>query len=225
MNILWNSLQKIVTVLLSKFLSFLPSIVISLLIVLLTFYFYRKRDELNALRAIKSEIIRNRNLSESLLSTYCNDIYDWRTGKKGIPIGDLPFDTSAYEHIKNSGVLIRLTDKTVDLIGIHYEIVKFVNREIMKRYDLQISSPDGDRDKFINLNHPILSSLLFLRDETFSESLIGLDEEVKHVLKKEKADLTPPNLPKERDPARFDNVLEQVDKEMKERYRYLRKLL
>lgn len=138
--------------------------------VFLTFYLYRIRDEIIALRAIKQESEHNQEIAEDTIEYIEQDLQLEDDGQERLDAVET-FHTSAFENIKNSGVLTRLPASLQNKITSHYNRVSWINRQIIFREQLRGGAGravGGYPDRRRNLNTLIVTTVMTLSDDDFS---------------------------------------------------------
>jgi hypothetical protein len=201
-----------------------PSAVISIFTaiftVALTFWFQRKIEAINILRALRTELEQNDIHGEMVM----HDIFQSRDGYE--PSGDerttIPFQTSAYDRLKNSGLLAELPQNSKESIHYHYTLINTLNRRLEQREDARYHLAWQKRDGMIErIDKNILGSLIDVSDsarlEVMSENLRDNEEVEKEIAEasEEVPDGTEvgDNSPRQT----FDGIIDLVDEEIDER--------
>lgn len=138
--------------------------------VFLTFYLYRKRDEIIALRAIKQEARHNQEIAKEIIEYISQDLQLDEADQERLDAVET-FHTSAFENIKNSGVLARLPEHEQKQITSHYNRISWVNRQIIYREQLRGGAGramGGYSDRRRSLNSLIQTMIRTLSKEDFS---------------------------------------------------------
>jgi len=116
--------------------SIVVSIITALVTVLLTFWFYRIRDKLLALRSLKAEIKYNQAAAEELQRCIEEDNELRSNGKEIVESLD-QFHTSAFENTKNRGVLVWLSAEVEVSILEYYSRIDRINQQIQQRASIR----------------------------------------------------------------------------------------
>jgi len=209
---------------LSGLLSVAPSAVISIftavITVALTFWFRGKREAITTLRALKTELEQNDIHGEMVM----HDIFQFRDGYE--PSGDerttIPFQISAYDRLKNSGLLAELPQHSKESIHYHYTLINTLNRRLEQREDTRYHAPWQKREGMIKrIDKSILGHLIDVsgsaRLEVMSENL--RDNEVVEDEVAEASDEVPDETEFSHDRPRqtFIGIIDLVDEEIDER--------
>lgn len=126
--------------------------------VFLTLWFREKTKVVNSLRAVQTELRHNDDLAESML----HDLFsnrDSNTSLSNLLARDsVPLQTSAYEHLVNSGAAVKINDDLEDSIWYHYLVVRKINGYLSRRHEF-LDKPDVER-----ADEEILDGILYLSD-------------------------------------------------------------
>jgi hypothetical protein len=200
--------------------SALISIFTAVITVGLTFWVQGKREAINTLRALKTELEQNDIHAEMMM----HDIFQFRDGYE--PTGDerttIPFQTSAYDRLKNSGLLAELPQNSKESIHYHYTLLNTLNRRIEQREDARYHIEWQRRDGMIErIDKTILGHLIDVsgsaRLDVMSENLRD-NEEVEEELA-EASEQVPDETGFSDDRPRqtFYGIIDQIDEEISER--------
>lgn len=213
-------MPEIVSGLLSVAPSVLIAIFTAIITVALTFWFQSRREAVNTLRAFRTELEQNDIHGEMVM----HDIFQFRDGYE--PSNDerttIPFQTSAYDRLKNSGLLAELPQKSKESIHYHYTLINTLNRRLEQREDARYHLPFQKRDGMIErIDKTILGHLIDVsapaRLEVMSENLrenTEVEEEIAEA-SEEVPDET--DFGDESPRQTFDGIIDLVDEEIDER--------
>lgn len=171
--------------------------------VMLTVWLYQKRDKLNALRAIKSEVEQNRETAKSIQNHIRGDMI-LRQEDKERPPSLTPFSTHSFQNAKNAGVLTELPEGTRDEVSEHYTLLEFTNSQLQFRQQIRSTSRalSGFNELMNSIDVAILLKLHTLGVTDLSELQVENDfEEVENTVD---------------EAITFDNVAETINEELEE---------
>lgn len=171
--------------------------------VMLTVWLYQKRDKLNALRAIKSEVEQNHETAKSIQKHVSGDMI-LRQEDKERPPSLSPFSTHTFQNAKNAGVLAKLPEEVRDAVSEHYTLLEFTNNQLQYRQQIRSTSRalSGFSDLMNSIDLVILLKLHSLGVADLSE--LQLEENLREVDNTDDETIT------------FDNVAETIDEELEE---------
>lgn len=133
-------------------------VITAIISVFLTLWFREKTKTVNSLRAVQTELRHNDDLGESML----HDLFSNRDSETGL--GDLlardsvPLQTSAYEHLVNSGTAVKIDDELEDSIWYHYLVIRKINGYLSRRHEFM------DKIDVERADDEILDGILYLSD-------------------------------------------------------------
>jgi hypothetical protein len=117
------------------------SVLTAIFTVGVTLYAHNVRDEINSLRALKSEAKINQELYNSQI-TFLDDSIGLESDFNVIQGLSRNFSQNSFEQAKNSGTLLRFDRDLQDKIETHYDLIRDINQVFGLRQELYLSESD-----------------------------------------------------------------------------------
>lgn len=201
----------------SSSISALVSVFTAVTTVYLAFWFRNKKDKINALRAVRTEIVQNDIHAEMVL----HDLFQMRDGFEYNDDGrtTIPFQTSGFEHLKNTGILAGLPQIAKESIHYHYTLIKTLNRRLEQREDVRLHVSSLQRPGTItSIDNTIFNHLIDVSDPARLEAMSANLRENSKLVEKlaNAAESTPDETQQSEQYPRqsFDGVIDFINQEI-----------